>query len=83
MKTNENNIETEIKNAISRSISHDEIVHISADDDTQAMQMVTEATIVAGDSDSDWAKDNDGYDVWAGVDGSDAMLWRLKITVRA
>lgn len=72
-----------ITEAIARSSSHDEIVHLAADSLEAAQEMIAEATIEASlaELESDWNETNDGLEIWAGPAASEKMEWRLAIKV--
>jgi len=72
-----------ITEAIERSSSHTEIVHITAATKEAAMEMIAEAEIIASDAnlESDWNDTNEGYEVFAGPENSDKMEWRIAISI--
>lgn len=72
-----------INEAITRSSSHTEIVHLTAPSKAAAMDMITEAEMIAIDADleSGWNDTNEGYEVFAGPANSDKMEWRIAIKV--
>ncbi len=76
------------KEAVERSISHDEIVHIQAADKAEAKALIAELEAIAAeaDLDFDWTDSNEGYETWAMEDGSvngGPMAWRVHIEVEA
>jgi len=76
----------QIKQAIERSISHNEIVSVTIDGDYDAaltaIESITETDHVLGVRTLDYAVDGETLDVWAAeIDAPDGeMLWRLAIT---
>ena len=75
--------ETELQSAISRSISHNEIVHCEWDGGDAAALVTELSAIYEGDVDS--VRENDGtIDVWGCPDdGVGDMDWRLRVTLTA
>ena len=75
----EERLQTQIANAIKRSESHNEIVHLEIDGDSgDALNAVNAAT----DCETDYAMIEDRLDIWGyNADAQDgAMIWRLNIT---
>lgn len=74
--------ETIIRDAISRSISHNEIVHVTIDeDDTCVIQELVSATITGDWDYSDENRDDDGREVLDVYSLSEAPdQWRIKVT---
>lgn len=72
-----------ITDAITRSESHTEIVHLDAATKDEAEAMIAEAKTIAeaAELEFDSTDTNDGYDLWACAEGSEKMEWRLKIKV--
>ena len=68
---------TTLKDAINRSISHDEIVHCEWDGGDESA-LVAELSEVSEDVDS--VRTEDGIDVW-GTDSAGEMEWRLLVTL--
>ena len=72
---------TELQSAISRSISHNEIVHCEWDGGGEAALVAELSSIFEGDVES--VRENDGtIDVW-GCGDADVMDWRLRVTLTA
>lgn len=74
-----------IQEAIARSESHTEIVHLTASTKDEARAMIAEAISLADDNDleADSGDTNEGYEVWACKPDSEAMEWRIAIKVEA
>lgn len=74
--------ETIIRDAISRSISHNEIVHVTVDEaDTCRIHELVSATVCIDWDYSDENRDDDGHEVLDvySLDG-DHDQWRIKVT---
>ena len=83
INTWEERLQTQIANAIKRSESHDEIVHLEIDGDSgDALAAISEVT----DCETDYAmidrEGEDRLDIWgSNPDAKDGnMIWRLNIT---
>lgn len=69
---------TTLRNAIDRSMSHDEIVRVEVEDQQAALQIIGELTA----ADIDWVRENDGsIDVWGWSEDTpeDEQDWRLRL----
>jgi hypothetical protein len=77
-------MKSQIENAIARSQSHDEVVHLEIVGDFDAVLTEIYAQIDSDTTEIDYATKNDGsYDIWAFDPDADdsSSLWRINVTL--
>lgn len=78
-------IESQVKDAIARSISHSESVSLEIEA-TDISEVMTAIDCVTENTDTDYATENDGsYDVWGWTEetAENDQDWRLNVTIVA